>query len=520
MNTHLDHSQKSSFTTGPGAYAVDSFEPSLKVAFEMHNAGRVEEAETLCRALEQIQPKNSQLLFLLGMVLHKSKQDEEAVKWLTLAAQYQPKAARIFNGLGCAYQGLEDHARAAGAFVRAVELEPEAADTYYNLGKSCYRLEQVEQAAKLFRRAVEINPRDSQSWNNLGKCLKELNRLDESIAAYYRALETKPDYSLAHYGRAISLLTAGRLLEGFREYEWRWHSMTPRKFPQPAWQGKPAPDKVLFLHAEQGFGDAIQMVRFVAAARKHVAHIILECRPELKSLFQYSQCADTVIAYGEEIPSFDYFLPMSSLPRVLNITLNTIPNQTPYLRAPALELPESSATLKVGLAWAGNPHHHQDSTRSLPLEKLSPILQIPNVAFYSLQQPVPAQDESYLRSATNINSRLVLENFRDTASVIAELDLVITVDTAVAHLAGALGKQVWTLVQHAPDWRWLLNRTDTPWYPTMQLFRQTARSQWETPIQRVSDTLRQLVLSPPISTEIFAASRPEVLVPSLTAAAA
>jgi tetratricopeptide (TPR) repeat protein len=520
MNTHLDNSQKSLLTSGQIGQATDSFEQSLKLAFEMHNAGRVEEAETLCRALEQIQPKNSQLLFLLGMVLHKSKQDEEAVKWLTLAAQYQPRAARIFNGLGCAYQGLEDHARAAGAFVRAVELEPEAADTYYNLGKSCYRLEQVEQAAKLFRRAVEINPRDSQSWNNLGKCLKELNRLDESMAAYYRALETKPDYALAHYGRSISLLTAGRLLEGFREYEWRWHSMTPRKFPQPAWQGKYAPDKVLFLHAEQGFGDAIQMVRFIAAARKHVSHIILECRPELKTLFQHSKCADTIIAYGEEIPPFDYVLPLLSLPRVLNITLHTIPNQTPYLQAPAGELPAQPGSLKVGLVWAGNPHHHQDGARSIPLEKFAPILQVPKVAFYSLQKPVPAHDVPYLRSMANIDSRPVLEDFLDTASVVAELDLVITVDTAVAHLAGALGKQAWTLVQHSPDWRWLLNRTDTPWYPTMQLFRQTTRGQWEAPILRTAETLRQLVLSPAISTEIFPASRPEVLMPRLTAAAA
>lgn len=517
MSAHIDHSQKLS-ATGP---KTDSFEQSLKLAFEMHNAGRVEEAEVLCRSLEQISPKNSQLLFLLGMVLHKSHQDEEAVKWLSLAAQYQPGSARIFNGLGCAYQGLEDHSRAAGAFVKSLELEPHTADTYYNLGKSCYRLDQVEYAAKLFRRAVELNPGDSASWNNLGKCLKELNRLSESIAAYYRALENKPDYALARYGRAFSLLAAGRLLEGFREYEWRWHTITPRKFPQPMWQGLPASGKTLFVHAEQGYGDAIMMARFINAARERVGRVILECRPNLKTLFQYSKCADTIIAYGEEIPPFDCYVPQFSLPRVLSITLENIPNHTPYLRAPTRQpLPAQPGQLKVGLAWAGNANHHQDAARSMPFEKFAPILEVPGVAFFSLQQPIPSRDESYFQSMTGtIQSLPTFGSFLETASVIAELDLIITVDTAVAHLAGALGKPVWLLVQHSPDWRWLLNRTDTPWYPTMQLFRQVERNRWQLPVMHVAETLRR-VASSSISAEILPGYSTSPLAQNVTAAAA
>jgi tetratricopeptide (TPR) repeat protein len=473
--------------------ATDSFGESLKLAFEMHNVGRVEEAETLCRALEQIQPRNSQLLFLLGMVLHKTHQDEEAVKWLSSATQSGPGSARIFNGLGCAYQGLQNHAQAALAFEKALALDPKSADAYYNLGKSYYRLEQVERAAEMFRCAVDIQPRDSASWNNLGKCFKELNRLDDSINAYDRALATKPDYTLARYGRAMALLTAGRLAEGFQEYEWRWHSMTPRKFPQPMWQGEPAPDKTLFVHAEQGFGDAIQMVRFIALARERVGHVILECRPELNSLFQYSKCADTVIPYGAAIPPFDYFIPMLSLPRALGVTLETIPSPTPYLQAPVLEgLPAQSGQLKVGLAWAGNPQHNQDAARSIRLQELAPILQTPEVAFYSLQKKLPAADEACAKSLSNLNLNLALNDFLDTASAIAALDLIITVDTAVAHLAGALGKPVWLLVQHSPDWRWFLNRADTPWYPTMQLFRQVERNRWNFPVSRIARSLRRL----------------------------
>jgi tetratricopeptide (TPR) repeat protein len=481
--------------------SADSFEQSLELAFEMHNAGRIEEAESLCRALEQIQPKNSQLLFLLGMVLHKTHQDQEAVQWLSLAAENHPQSARIFNGLGCAYQSLKEHTHAAEAFEKSVALEPQAGDTYYNLGKSYYRLEQVERATALFRKAVEINPRDFGSWNNLGKCLKELNHLDASIEAYNRALEIKPDYMLARYGRSISLLASGRLLEGFREYEWRWHSITPRKFPQPLWKGEPAPGKTLFVHAEQGFGDAIQLVRFIAAARQRVARVILECRPELRSLFEYSNCADVVIPYGESIPPFDYFISLSSLPHAFGLTVETIPSQTPYLAVPPREkLPAQPGQLKVGLVWAGNPNHHQDAARSIRLQELGPVLNVPNVAFYSLQQSLPSRDGAFLESMSGIiNTDLKFESFQETASAIAKLDLVITVDTAVAHLAGALGKSVWVLIQHSPDWRWFLNRADTPWYPTMQLYRQAERNRWELPVAQIAEALRRMIAAQALS---------------------
>ena len=469
------------------------FDRSLKLAFEMQNAGRGAEAEALCRVLMKIRPQDAQLLFLLGMVLHKAGRDAEAVEWLSLAAQYQPQSARIFNGLGCAYQKLGDHPRAAAAFETALKLEPQSAATEYNLGSTCYKLGQVGKAEALFRGAVEKDPRDSACWNNLGKCLKELNRLDESIKAYDRALEIAPDYALARYGRAVSLLTAGRYPEGFRDYEWRWHLVTPRQFPQPEWTGNPAPSRTLLLHAEQGFGDAMQMVRFIPAARERVGRVILECRPGLEKLFQYSKCADAVIPYGMEIPPFDFRLSLISLPRVLGVTLDTIPNRTPYLQAPPCEwLPQGQlGRLKVGLAWAGNPEHHQDAARSLRLERLAPVLQVPGVAFYNLQQPVPAGDAAFLRQfSAVVRSDLKLADFVDTASVIAEMDLIISVDTAVAHLAGALGKPVWILLQHSPDWRWLLERADSPWYPTAQLFRQAERNEWKTPVLRAAGALR------------------------------
>jgi len=476
----------------------DSFERSLKLAFEMQNAGRTPEAEALCRMLVQLRPKDAQLLYLLGMILHKTGREHAAIEYLSSAAQYQPHSARIFNGLGCAFNKLEDYAHAAKAFERAMELESRSVATCYHLGNTYYKLDQIERAAALFRQAVEIDSRDSACWNNLGKCLKELNRLEDSLEAYNQALEIAPGYVLAHYGRAISLLTAGRLLEGFQEYEWRQNPAKARQFSQPVWKGEFAPDKTLLIHAEQGFGDAVQMLRFVPMARERVGRVVLECRPELKTLFQYSRCADVVVPFGAPIPAFDCVVSMMSLPHVLGVMLDTIPNSVPYVRAPLCKsLPsDQSGRLKVGLVWAGNPTHHQDAVRSIPLEELDPILRVPHVSFYSLQNSVPVRDEPYLRSKADlIHVDQTYSNFLETASAVAQLDLVIAVDTAVAHLAGALGKPVWTLIQHSPDWRWLMGREDTPWYPTMRLYRQAKRNDWELLVRRVAEALRRLSVS-------------------------
>lgn len=478
----------------------NSFQEVLKIAFEFYNAGRQTEAEAMCRVLIQINPRDSQLLLLLGMLLQKTGRSREALTHLNQAATLQPQSARIFNSLGFVYQSLKDHPRAVENYTRAIELGAQTQETFYNLGNSCFQLDDLERAVSHFRKAVELNPQDAASWNNLGKCLKELNRMDESIAAYDRAIAIAPDYFLALYGRAISLLTAGRLGEGLQEYNrWRGYRIAQRQFTQPGWQGETAQDKTLFLHAEQGFGDAIQAVRFVRTARERVGKVILECRPELKTLFAHSNGADVVLAYGEPIPPFDYFTSLLSLPGILGVTLEKIPNQTPYLRAnPCGALPAAPAGhLKVGLAWAGNPSHHNDAARSIPLREFAPLFQVQQVAFYSLQAQIPERDAACFQSITGLaDVRGKLTDFLATASVIQEMDLVVAVDTAVAHLAGALAKPVWTLIQHSPDWRWFLNRADTPWYPTMRLFRQPRRGQWPPVISQAAGELRGLAKDP------------------------
>ena len=473
---------------------MDPAEKVLQLAFAAHNAGRHDQAEALCRALVQSGCADAQLFFLRGVVLHHTGRDAEAAPWLERAAQLQPGEARIFSGLGNVRQKLGEPARAAEHFARAAELEPRQANHFYSLGNAVYQLGELERAAAAFQRAAELNPRDAESWNNLGKCLKELNRVHDSIAAYDRALEINPRYLLALQGRSISLLAAGRLAEGFRDYELRWLTMPPRQFAAPRWDGRPIPGKTLLLHAEQGFGDGIQNARFVKLARQRCARVILECRPELKTLFAFGRVADEVIAFGEKIPPFDFFISIASLPGPLGVTLENIPGDTPYLSAPRRPQPLAAhcGNFKVGLVWAGSATHRDDANRSLPLSLLAPVLAAPGVSFFSLQMPVPDRDAAALKSFPNLVALGPFENYLATAAAVAELDLIISVDTSVAHLAGALGKPVWTLVQFAPDWRWFAQFGErTPWYPAMRLFRQTRRGDWPTVIAQVAAALRQ-----------------------------
>jgi len=470
---------------------MDNAESVLKRAFAAHNAGHYDEAEELCRSLAEGGMRDEQLFFLLGMALHKMGRDIEANQWLKRAGQLQPNSARVWSALGVVWQALADFRKAARYFARAAELEPRQANHFYGLGNAVYQLDELERATEAFQRGVQLNPRDAECWNNLGKCLKELNRIDEAIAAYDRAVQLKPGYLAALQGRAISLLTAGRLTEGYRDYELRWHTLRRRKFAMREWDGRPIPGKTLFLHAEQGFGDGIQSARYAKLARQRCARVILECRPQLKTLFVHSGVADHVIAFGEAVPAADFVNSVISLPGLLGFTLQSLPGDVPYLRAPPAAQPIAAAgRLKVGLVWAGSPTHRDDVNRSMPLAMLAPVLAVPDISFYSLQMPIPKRDAATVKDFPSLKKLGGFKDYLGTASAVAQMDLVISVDTSVAHLAGALAKPVWTLVQFAPDWRWFAQFGDrTPWYPTMRLFRQPRRGDWQSVVAQVAAEL-------------------------------
>ena len=465
-----------------------------------HPAGSGDEA--VRRLLQASALDTVSALLVLGTTLYQNGKFGESASCLRRAAELQPKSIGALSRLGSAYMACRDYARATECFTRCVELDPGCAQAHYWLGNACRENREHEQAILHYQQALKLDPGNYLPWKNLGSSLRELNQLEQALAAYDRALALHPKSELTRCCRAVALLVAGRLEEGLSEYEWRWGrdgQIAPsRSYPQPVWNGDPLPENTLFIHAEQGYGDMIQFVRFVREARRRVARVILECQAPLQSLFAGSDCADLVIPVDEPPPPFDAYIPIMSLPKVLGIDWATVSTDIPYLAAPLDgNLPAVPPEyLKVGVAWAGNPKHEKDALRSMRLEELAPILQCPGITFFSLQAMIPARDQTCFGSFPNlIDISAVLTDFKSTASIIQQMDLVISVDTAVAHLAGVLGKPTWTFIQHTPDWRWLLDQANTPWYPTMRLFRQQQKAKWEAAISLVAAELARLLES-------------------------
>jgi tetratricopeptide (TPR) repeat protein len=471
---------------------LNDFDKPWRAALASYQAGQFAEAESLCREIISAGAKGGRPPFLLGMIMGKTGRWREAVEHLRRAESLDPNAPEIPAELGRACNALGEYASAADCFARFVSMRPENADGHFALGNACQQLGENERAVFHYHRALELNPRDSGAWNNLGKALTELLRLEEAVAAFDQALDVRADYPLARRNRAIALLKRGRFEEGWRDFESRRSLAEPRRYPQPMWNGEPVGS--LFVHAEQGLGDSIQFVRFLRLARPLAGRIILECQPPLARWFEASRCADAIVAVGQTPPNFDAFIPLLSLPRVFRTTLETIPTDVPYLSPPkGRELPElPAARLKVGFVWAGNPSYGRDHVRSVPLELFLPLLKTPHVSLFSFQVDAAPADVEILRGLPNVVG--LAEHIRDMADAAAladQMDLVITVDTAMAHVAGALGKRVWTLLPHASDWRWLMERTDTPWYPTMRLFRQPRRGAWDEVVSAVRGELEQ-----------------------------
>jgi hypothetical protein len=316
------------------------------------------------------------------------------------------------------------------------------------------------------------------------------------MRAYEDALYFQPDHSDAHWNRALLHLLLGEFDRGWLEYEWRWLKFPEvrRYFAKPLWDGFDISGKTILLHAEQGFGDTIQFVRFAPLVAARGATVNLECQPELEGLFQHVPGVARTVSRGDPLPPFDIHCPLMSLPRALGIDITNVPNQVPYLQVDQnllhkweRKLKEYEGCQKVGLVWGGAKTHPRDAERSIPLDALAALNRLHGVRLFSLQKDIARQASA----ATGwIDFTAELHDFAETAALTANLDLVIGVDTAVVHLAGALGKPAWTLLPHSPDWRWLLGRDDSPWYPTMRLFRQAVPGDWSGVIGRVVELLQ------------------------------
>jgi hypothetical protein len=350
-----------------------------------------------------------------------------------------------------------------------------------------------------YDRAVSLRPHYADAHNNRGQSLRDVKRYEEALASYDAALAVQPGHVMAHCNSAAVRLLLGDFKRGWSDYEWRWKKASVvrsnRNFPQPQWRGEDIAGKTILLHSEQGFGDTIQFCRYVPLVVARSAQVVFEVQAQLHALMAGIPGAAQVVARGSPLPAFDVHCPMLSLPLAFGTELGTIPAERAYLSVPEekarnwrMRLAAERRCL-VGLAWSGSRGHEEDRKRSIALDTLLPLLDS-DATIVSLQKDVRSADAAVLNARSDIlHFGDEWHDFSDTAALISQLDLVISVDTSVAHLAAALGKPTWLLLPEVPDFRWLLGREDSPWYPAMRLFRQDEHRDWESVIARVRDAL-------------------------------
>ncbi|MGH8687901.1 MAG: tetratricopeptide repeat protein, partial [Burkholderiales bacterium] len=464
--------------------------------------GLVDDGLRWAEAARVADPRGASPAYVKGRLLQQAGRLAESEACYREAVASDPAHARAYNNLGSVLhmQGRLDDALAA--YRRALDLDPSLPQANQNYASIVRDAGALERAAEEYRRAVLANPGDALALNDLGNTLRELGRHEESLEVFARALAIDPDLAQAHFSRSFVRLLCGDYAGGWKDYEWRWKipafNSPVRRFALPLWDGRPRPRGTILLHAEQGLGDTLQFARYAALVAERCGTVVLESQPELAQLMRSVPGVGHVVARGDALPPFDAHAPLTSLPALFGTTLERIPWNGPYVRAdPAraaqwdLAADAGNARLKVGLVWAGRPQQWDDRKRSLTLEQLAPLADAESVAFFSLQIGAAALQAASPPAGMrllDLTSRIA--DFSDTAALVSRLDLVITVDTSVAHLAGAMGAPAWVMVAHAPDWRYHLEREDMPWYPTMRLFRQERDGDWAGAIARVAAALR------------------------------
>jgi tetratricopeptide (TPR) repeat protein len=469
------------------------------IAFE--NQGNIHEAMACLREAIKLAPELP-AYYVLGSLLQRQGLIDEAIECYENILTIMPHHADTHNALGSAYQEKGDIDKAIASYGKAIQYDNNSFMAHNNLGIVLRLQGNLDEAIANYQKAILIKPDFAAAMNNLGTAWRDKGDLDEAVLWYREAIQLKPDFADAHWNLSFALLLGGHFDEGWEEYEWLWKlKKAAHKLPQPVWNGEDIQGKSILLYAEQGFGDVIQLVRYVSMVADRGAEIILGCQKELKRVLRSISGVHSVVAFGEALPQLDFQCPLPSLPRIFKTTLNNIPAIVPYLRAEVETIEKwrdkiscNGSRLNIGLIWAGSPGHLNDRNRSCPPDLFLPIARINGLRFFSLQKEIPEKWSGEALGELNlIDYTGDIEDFSDTAGIIMNLDLVISVDTAVAHLAGALGKPVWTLLPFAPDWRWLLGREDSPWYPTMRLFRQPSPGDWNTVIVKVHDELKRII---------------------------
>lgn len=467
-------------------------------AVELHQAGKFVEAEKLYRAALARDEGNATTHHNLGVLLHSFKRFEEAAHHATRAISLGPDDAEAHLNLALTLRQLGRLTEALDEARRSIALRPDHANAALAIGNLLQDLDQAEAAEAALRRALELNPKFVLALNNLGNLYLRRGAVDEAIRLYRQGIAAEPDHPEAHSSLSLALLLQGAFAEGFEEYEWRWHrgGLKPRRFKQPVWSADAPAGTTVLVYAEQGQGDTIQFARYVPLLTARGQRVVFEVQPTLTRLLAGIGGA-TVVSAGKPLPGFDRQIALLSLPRAFGTTLETIPGEVPYLKAPADVSVKwrsrfaSEPAFKVGLVWRGRFTFPNDRRRSLDPALLAPLFDVPGVCLVSLQKEPRDGDLATLRALGPIDDiGGELGDFADTAGAIMALDLMISVDTAIAHLAGALARPIWVLLPFSSDWRWLLEREDSPWYPSARLFRQARPRDWPDVIARLAAALR------------------------------
>lgn len=482
-----------------------AFGALLARALAAEEQGQALQAEMLYLHVLEQSPEHPAAHNLLGALKLEQGEATEALAHFERALRGEPDNPDLLHNRGAALRELGRHEEAAASLRSALTLSPHDAETLSDLGMSLRALDREEEALECFDRALRRKPDFAQALTNRGNALLALGRQEEAIASHRSALALDERNADVRLNLAVAELAAGDWLNGWRHYGWRRGAKQfagrYRTHAQPLWQGEAAiSGRTILLHAEQGFGDTIMFARYAPLVAARGARVVLEVQPRLKRLLEQLGGVAQVVATGEALAAYDLQCPLAGLPLAFGTTPETVPAAKPYLVAPddsAGKWRQKLAALRrplIGIAWSGSAAYGKDRTRSISLEELGPLLAAPGAGFVSLQKEVSPEDRAALETLGIPNTGPEQEDFCDAAGLIAQLDLVISVDTAVAHLAGAMGKRVWLLLSSSPDWRWMREREDTPWYPSTRLFRQRQRaSGWNETVARL---VNELVANP------------------------
>ncbi len=471
---------------------------SLAIAVGFLRAGDLARAEQAFVQIARQDPLSGDARFFLGVIHQQRKDLDTAIDHYEHAVRLLPDLAEARNNLGVILESQGRLEEAETYFREALELEPDYAEAHNNLGNVLQDQGRFEEATTAYRQALHFRPGYVDALKHLGNACRALGRLTEAIACYNEGLHHAPDHALLHMSRAMVWIQSGDFARGWPECEWRLRGqdLPIHRLPQPRWDGSELGGRTILIVAEQGLGDTIQFIRYAPLVARRGGRVVVTCTRPLSRILVTCPGVDQVIVQGDPLPEFAYYAPVMSLPAILGTTLETIPSEVPYLAADPWvaarwrDALDGIDEFKIGVVWQGNPVHTRDRERSFRLAHLEPVARVPGVRLFSLQKnygldQIEAVADRF--QVTGLGHRL--DDFVDTAAVMGNLDLVISADSSPAHLAGALGVPVWMPLPYISDWRWMTDRDDTPWYPTMRLFRQRRFGDWDELFARLAREL-------------------------------